>query len=61
MSRGNPLWDAPRIHGELLKLGIEVSEATVSKYLARLPKPPSQTWRIIVRDFHGVPSLTLTT
>ncbi len=45
MSRENPLWGAPRIHGELLKLGIEVSEATVSKYLARLPKPPSQTWR----------------
>ena len=45
MSRENPLWGAPRIHGELLKLGIEVSEATVSKYLARLSKPPSQTWR----------------
>ncbi|MCH8138068.1 MAG: hypothetical protein IH926_03800, partial [Proteobacteria bacterium] len=45
MSRENPLCGAPRIHGELLKLGIEVSEATVSKYLARLPKPPSQTWR----------------
>ena len=45
MSRENPLWGAPRIHGELLKLGIEVSEATVSMYLARLPKPPSQTWR----------------
>ena len=45
MSRENPLWGAPRIHGELLKLGIEVSEATVSKYLARFPKPPSQTWR----------------
>ena len=45
MSRENPLWGAPRIHGELLKLSIEVSEATVSKYLARLPKPPSQTWR----------------
>ena len=45
MSRENPLWGAPRIHGELLKLGIEVSEATVSKYLARLPKPPPQTCR----------------
>jgi transposase InsO family protein len=50
MSRENPLWGAPRIHGELLKLGIEVSEATVSKYLARLPKPPSQTWRIFLRN-----------
>ncbi len=48
MSRENPLWGAPRIHGELLKLGIEVSEATVSKYLARLPKPPSQTWRTLL-------------
>jgi len=45
MSHENPLWGAPRIHGELLKLGIKVSEATVSKYLARHPKPPSQTWR----------------
>ena len=50
MSRKNPLWGAPRIHGELLKLGIEVSEATVSKYLARLPKPPSQTWRTFLRN-----------
>ena len=50
MSREKPLWGAPRIHGELLKLGIEVSEATVSKYLARLPKPPSQTWRTFLRN-----------
>jgi len=50
MSRGNPLWGAPRIHGELRKLGIEVSEATVSKYLARFPKPPSQTWRTFLRN-----------
>ncbi len=50
MSRENPLWGAPRIHGELLKLGIEVSEATVSKYLARLPKPPSQTWRTFLSN-----------
>ena len=50
MSRENPLWGAPRIHGELLKLGIEVSEATVTKYLARLPKPPSQTWRTFFRN-----------
>ena len=45
MSRENPPWGAPRIHGELLKPGIEVAEAAVSKYLARFPKPPSQTWR----------------
>jgi hypothetical protein len=40
MSRANPLWGAPRIHGELLKLGIEVSQATVSKYMLRSGKPP---------------------
>ena len=50
MSRENPLWGAPRIHGELLKLGIEVSESTVSKYMARLPKPPSQTWLTFLRN-----------
>ena len=45
MSRANPLWGAPRIHGELLKLGIEVSQATVGRYLPRRPKAPSPTWR----------------
>ncbi len=50
MSRENPLWGAPRIHGELLKLGIKVSQATVSKYMARLPKPPSQSWRTFLRN-----------
>jgi hypothetical protein len=43
MSRSNPLWSAPRIHGELLKLGIEISQATVSQYMARHYKPPSQS------------------
>ena len=43
------MWGAPRIHGELLKLGIRVSEATVSKYMPRRPrKPPSQTWRTLL-------------
>jgi len=42
MSRNNPLWGAPRIHGELLKLGIDVSQATVSKYMVRHRQPPSQ-------------------
>ncbi len=56
MSRENPLWSAPRIHGELLKLGIEVSEATVSKYLAWVPKPPSQTWRTILRNHAKAPA-----
>jgi transposase InsO family protein len=45
MSRANPLWGAPRIHGELLKLGIEVSQATVGRYLPWRPKAPSPTWR----------------
>jgi len=45
MSRQNPLWGAPRIHGELMKLGIKISEASVAKYMLPNPKPPSQTWR----------------
>jgi putative transposase len=45
MSRANPLWGAPRIHGELLKLGIDVSQATVAKYKVRIPGPPSPSWR----------------
>jgi putative transposase len=45
LSRENPLWGAPRIHGELLKLGIDVGETSVSKYMVRRRKPPSQTWR----------------
>src|SRR5471032_1080461 len=45
MSRANPLWGAPRIHGELLKLGIEIGETSVSKYMVRPRKSPSQTWR----------------
>jgi hypothetical protein len=42
MSRNNPRWGAPRIHGELLKLGIEITEPTVAKYMVRHRKPPSQ-------------------
>jgi len=45
MSRANPLWGAPRIHGELLKLGIEISQATVTKYMVRRRGTPSPTWR----------------
>jgi len=45
MSLANPLWGAPQIHGELLKLGIEVSQATVGRYLPWRPKVPSPTWR----------------
>jgi len=50
MSMANPLWGAPRIHGELLKLGIEVSQATVAKYMVRQRKPPSQTWRAFLNN-----------
>jgi hypothetical protein len=67
MSRANPLWGAPRIHGELLKLGLAVSEATTAKYMARQRKPPSQTWRTflnnharqwVATDFFVVPTVT---
>ncbi len=50
MSSANPLWGAPRIHGELLKLGIQVSQATVAKYMVRQLKPPSQTWRTFLEN-----------
>ena len=67
MCWSNPLWGAPRIHGELLKLGIEISQATVSKYMIRRRGPPSQTWRtflqnhtkeIIALDFFTVSTAT---
>ena len=45
MSLHNPLWGAPRIYGELLKVGIEIGETSVSKYMVRRRNPPSQTWR----------------
>ena len=50
MSRENPLWGAPRIHGELLKLGFELAESTVSKYMSRRRRPPSQSWRTFLRN-----------
>jgi putative transposase len=50
MSTANPLWGAPRIHGELLKLGIKISQATVAKYMVRQRKPPSQTWRTFLEN-----------
>jgi putative transposase len=66
MCRENPRWGAPRIHGELLKLGIDVGETSVSKYMVRGPKPPSQTWRTFLEnhvsqlvsiDFFAVPTI----
>jgi transposase InsO family protein len=68
MSKDNPLWGAPRIHGELLKLGFELAESTVSKYMTKHRGPPSQTWRTFLRnhantiaaiDLCVVPTLTL--
>ena len=50
MSRDNPLWGAPRIHGELLKLGIDIGETSVGKYMVRQRKPPSQTWRTFLEN-----------
>ena len=67
MTTANPLWGAPRIHGELGKLGITVSERTVSRLLRRPRRPPSQTWRtfltnhvatLVSMDFFTVPTLT---
>jgi putative transposase len=67
MSEANPLWGAPRIHGELLKLGIDVSQASVTKYMARRRRPPLQTWRtflanhveqLMAADFFVVPTAT---
>jgi transposase InsO family protein len=50
MSLANPLWGAPRIHGELLKLGIDVGQTTVAKYMARKRRPPSQGWKTFLRN-----------
>src|ERR1700736_6369406 len=49
MDAGHPVWGAARIHGELLKLGIEVSQATVAKYMVRRTSAPSPTWRSFLR------------
>ena len=66
MSRQNPLWGVPRIHGELLKLGIDIGETSVGKYMVRRRKPPSQTWRTFLEnhvktmasiDFFTVPTV----
>jgi putative transposase len=53
MSRENPTWRAPTIHGELLKLGMEIAESSVSKYLVRSRRPPSQTWRTFLQAHMG--------
>ena len=53
MASVNPLWRAPRIHGELLKLGIEISERTVSRLLRTAPRPPSQSWKTFLQNHVG--------
>ena len=67
MQQTNPLWGAPRVHAELLKLGIEISQATVAKYVRCPAKPPSQNWLTFLRnhasqlasmDFFTVPTAT---
>ena len=50
MSVANPLWGAPRIHGELLKLGIDVGQTTVAKYMAKRRRRPSQSWKTFLRN-----------
>ena len=46
----NPLWGAPRIHGELLKLGFEVTQSSVAKYMVKGREPPNQGWRTFLRN-----------
>jgi transposase InsO family protein len=68
MAQANPLWRAPRIHGELQKLGIAISERTVSRILRSVQRPPSQTWKtflhnhlseIVAVDFFTVPTIRM--
>jgi putative transposase len=63
MAAANPLWGAPRIHGELRKLGIDVAERTVSRLMPKRRSPPSQTWRTFltnhVRDFVSIDFFTV--
>ena len=65
MAAANPLWGAPRIHGELLKLGINVAERTVSRLIPKRRTPPSQTWRTFltnhVRDLVSIDFFTVPT
>jgi hypothetical protein len=60
MSLANPLWGAPRIHGELLKLGIDVGQTSVAQYMARYRRPPSQGWKTFLRNHaDGIASMDL--
>ncbi len=56
----NPLWGAQRIHGELLKLGIEVAQSTVAKYMVKHRRPPSQSWKTFLRNHaNGIAAIDL--
>ena len=60
MSIANPLWGAPRIHGELLKVGIDVGQTTVAKYMERRRRPPSPGWRTFLHNHaDGIASMDL--
>ncbi len=60
MSRANPLWGAPHIHGELLKLGFEIAQSTVARYMCRGPWPPSQGWRTFLKNhIDGIATIDL--
>ena len=56
----NPTWGAPRIHGELLKLRIDVGQTTIAKYMVKHRRPPSQRWRTFLRNHaDGIASMDL--
>ena len=60
MARENFLWGAPRIHGELLRLGIEVAESTVARHMTRRQGPPFQSWNAFLRNHAaGIASIDL--
>jgi hypothetical protein len=60
MSKENPLWEAPRMHGELLMLGIEVAQSTVARYMTKRQGPPSQGWKpFLCNHAAGIASLDL--
>ena len=60
MSRENPLWGASRIHGELLMLGFEVAQSTVSKYMVRRRNPPSQPWKtFLLNQAEAIPAIDM--
>jgi hypothetical protein len=60
MNVANPLWGAPRIQGELLKLGGNVGQTTVAKYMAKRRRPPSQGWKTFLRNHaDGIASIDL--